>query len=74
MLATEEVVFFQLGAILLSLLPVRPWQGKPTPTESSGLCRVARAYDMKSRAEFEAVTAYAKGAGARRLKTTHTCA
>jgi hypothetical protein len=71
--ATEEVVFFQLGVILLSLLP-REAQAREAdhPPEGSGFCGVALRLQHEQQAEFEAVVAEAQSAGARIIKTIET--
>jgi predicted lactoylglutathione lyase len=63
--ATDEVVFFQLGGIVLSLLPreVLAREADVEP-QGSGFCGVAFAYNTRSKAEVEAVMARAQRAGA----------
>lgn len=64
--STHEVVFFQLGGVVLSLLPrdVLAREAEVEP-HGSGFSGVAFAYNTRGRAEVDAVMAQAERAGAR---------
>ena len=75
MRSTEEVVFFQLGGIVLSLLP-RGMLAREVdlPEDGSGFRGVALAYNTRSRAEVEMVMNDAEAAGARIVKAAESSA
>ena len=71
--STEEVVFFQLGGIVLSLLPREALAREADlPEAGSGFRGVALAYNTRSRAEVEMVLNEAEAAGARVVKAAET--
>ena len=65
----EEVAFFQVGGLVLSLFP-REHLAKDAGLlpEGSGFCGIALAYNTRSREEVERVLEEAEQAGARILK------
>ncbi len=75
MRSTEEVVFFQLGGIVLSLLPREMLAREANlPEHGSGFGGVALAYNTRSRAEVEMVLNEAEAAGARVVKAAQSSA
>jgi catechol 2,3-dioxygenase-like lactoylglutathione lyase family enzyme len=68
-LNAEEVAFFQVGGLVLSLFP-REHLAKDAglSPEGSGFCGIALAYNTRSREEVERVLEEAEQAGARILK------
>jgi predicted lactoylglutathione lyase len=73
--STEEVVFFQLGGIALSLLP-RGMLAREAdlPEQGSGFSGVTLAYNTRSKAEVEMVMNEAEEAGARIVKAAQSSA
>ncbi len=69
---TEEVVLFQLGGLVLSLLPREVLAREAAfPPEGSGFSGVVLAYNTRSKAEVEAVMAAARDAGAQIRRRAH---
>ena len=72
---TEEVVLFQLGGLVLSLLPREVLAREADlPPEGSGFSGVALAYNTRSKAEVDVVMAAAQDAGARIRRQAHLSA
>jgi len=69
----EGVVFFQVGGVILSLFPREDLaKDARVPSEGSGFCGLALAYNTRSKEEVNDVLKHAKLAGARILKPAQT--
>ena len=69
MRSVEEVVFFQLGGLVLSLFPREHLAAEAhVPPKWAGFGGIVLGYNTRSRAEVEEVIEAAEGAGARILR------